>query len=215
MKVEMWADVVCSWCGIANERINAAIEQFEHGRDTELQHKSFRLLPELPEGTGWEFTEYMSTQRGATEQEATEMARRIEDIAHADGIEAYHVAGNTIGNTTLAHEFLAWATSKGKHREAWDLVFREKFGNRVEIWTSEELAAFAEPLGLDAQEARAALDERRFRSSVEADHAELTALGSGGVPFVVIDRTYALSGAKPVSTIVAALEQAWNERASA
>ncbi|NYD67561.1 DsbA family oxidoreductase [Agromyces atrinae] len=215
MKIEMWADIVCSWCGIANKRVNEAVAQFAPIGEIELVHRSFRLLPDLPDGTGFEFTEYMSKQRGVPRAQVEQLAARVEGIAQADGIEAYHVMGNTIGNTTAAHEFLAWATEQGMHREAWDLLFHANFAERAEIWTTDELAAFAPRLGLDAEGARAALSAQRYRGQVEEDHAEALALGSQGVPFLVIDRKYGMSGAQSVEAIVNALQTAWEERSAA
>ncbi|MFB7892798.1 DsbA family protein [Microbacterium sp. NPDC056044] len=212
VKVEMWADIVCSWCGIANERVNEAVRRFSENGQVELQHRSFRLLPDLPDGQGYDFAEYMSSQRGIDTAQIDQMAQRVEAIAHEDGIAEYHVADNSIGNTTLAHEFLAWATDQGRHQAAWDLLFRANFGEKADIWTVDELAAFASRLGLDENGARAALTDRRYRAQVESDHQEAVSLGSRGVPFLVIDRKYGISGAQPVDVIVDALARAWNER---
>lgn len=206
MKLEFWGDIVCSWCGIANERVNEALSRFDG--DVELVHRSFRLMGDMPDGESHDFVDYMSRRRGIDPAEARQMAERVEMIARRDGIENYHVHDNSIGNTTLAHEFLAYASEQGLHREAWDLVFRANFGEKADIWTIDDLAAFAEPLGLDETAVREALESRRYRAQVEADHAEALALGSQGVPFLVIDRTYGMSGAQSVTAIVNALETA-------
>ncbi len=46
---------------------------------------------------------------------------------------------------------------------------------------------------------------------MRADEQQARAFGISGVPFFVIDRKYGLSGAQPVETLLAALEQAWTE----
>ncbi|MEN2738685.1 DsbA family oxidoreductase [Microbacterium sp. X-17] len=212
MKVELWEDIVCSWCGIMNERVNTAVARFAHRDELELQHRSFRLLPELPDGVGYDFAEFFAAQRGTPRAESERMAAQIEEIAHADGIPRYHVAGNSIGNTTLAHEFLAYASAEGAHQRAWDTLFRANFGDKAELWTVDDLLAFAAPLDLDEAGAREALESRRFRAQVEADHAEAQALGARGVPFLVVDRKYGMSGAQSVDTILELLDQAWAER---
>lgn len=212
MKVELWEDVVCSWCGIANERVNQALERFGHRDEVDFVHRSFRLLPNLPEGEAVNFVEHMESSRGISQAEAEQMAAPLQGLAREVGLPEYHVTDNDIGNTTPAHEFLAWASDQGKQNEAWDLLFRAHFVKRAPIWTVDDLVPFAEQLGLDAADARRALESRQYRGRVESDHNEALALGSQGVPFLVIDRKYGISGAKKVDIIVDALEKAWAER---
>ena len=50
-----------------------------------------------------------------------------------------------------------------------------------------------------------------YADAVRHDIAEARALGISGVPFFVIDRKFGLSGAQPVETFTAALEQAWQD----
>jgi len=72
-----------------------------------------------------------------------------------------------------------------------------------------ELAAKA---GLNAEEARAVLaDPVAYADEVRADEEEAARLGATGVPFFVLDRTYGVSGAQPVSVFTQALTQAWAE----
>lgn len=212
MKVELWEDIVCSWCGIANERMNQALARFEHADEVEFVHRSFRLLPHLPEGESENFVEHMRSQRGLTSAEVDQMAAPLQKVAREVGLAEYHVTDNRIGNTTLAHEFLAWASEQGKQNEAWDLLFRAHFVDMAPVWTVDDLVPFADQLGLDPTDARRALESREYTSRVESDHDEALALGSQGVPFLVIDRKYGISGAKKVDILVDALNKAWAER---
>lgn len=122
------------------------------------------------------------------------------------------MADNKIGNTTLAHEFLPWATAQGKQNDAWNLLCHACFGERAAIWTADALAVFAERLGLDSAEARRSLEAREYRAQVEGHHAEALVLSSRGVPFLVVDHKYGISGAQAVDVIVDVLEKALAER---
>lgn len=208
MKIELWEDVVCSWCGIANERVNQALQQFGHADEVELVHRSFRLLSDMPEGQSMNTVDLLSSQRGVPAAQGQQLLGLAKEV----GLERYHVVDNHVGNTTLAHEFLAWASAQGSQNEAWDLLFREYFGNRAPLWKVDDLVPFAERLGLDAEAARQALESREYRDQVEADHNEVLALGANGVPFLVIDRKYGIAGAQRVELIVEALQKAWAER---
>lgn len=208
----MWADMVCIWCGLANHRVNEALKQFEHGEDVELVHHSFRLMPTHPDEQSWDYQEFMVEERGYPVDRAIAAADRVEGIAKEDGIEEYHVHGISVGNSTLAHEFLAWATTQGKHREAWDLIMTKHYADRAPIWTADDLMVFARELGLNEEAGREALADRRFKAQIEADHAQLGAMGANGVPFFVIDGRYGLSGAQPAEVIADAMRTAWNSR---
>lgn len=214
MKVELWEDLVCSWCGIANERVNQAMERFEHADKVEFVHRSFRLMPDHPEGTSVDFVDHIQTQRNVTLEQAKQMVAPLQRLAVEVGLPAYHVIDNQLGNTTLAHEFLAWASDQGKQNEAWDMLFRAHFVEMAALWTIDDLAPFATDLGLDEAEARRALENRQYKTQVENDHHEAIALGTQGVPFLVIDRKYGISGAQKVDIIVDALNKAWAERES-
>lgn len=214
VKVELWEDIVCPWCGIANERTNQALAQFEHSDEVEFVHRSFRLVTDMPDGESLESFQYLRDRKGMTREAADQSSAHLKELAREVGFDEYHSTDNQIGNTTLAHEFLAWASEQGKEREAWDLVYREYFTERAPIWTVDDLVGFAEPLGLDPAAAREALDARTYRAQVVADHDEAVELGARGVPLLVIDRKYGVSGAQSVDAIVAALEKAWSERES-
>ncbi|WP_255677066.1 DsbA family protein [Pseudonocardia sp. ICBG1142] len=43
MKVEIWSEVTCPWCGLGNHRVARAVERFEHSDEVDLVHHSFPL----------------------------------------------------------------------------------------------------------------------------------------------------------------------------
>ncbi|MFE7843474.1 DsbA family protein [Streptomyces sp. NPDC057474] len=48
MKVEIWSEVTCPWCGLGSHRLDRAVERFEHRDEVELIHRSFPLSDDLP-----------------------------------------------------------------------------------------------------------------------------------------------------------------------
>ena len=44
------------------------------------------------------------------------------------------------------------------------------------------------------------------------DESEAASIGVSGVPFFVIDRTYAVSGAQPPDVLLEVLDRVWSER---
>jgi predicted DsbA family dithiol-disulfide isomerase len=135
----------------------------------------------------------------------------IEGMAAAEGLAPYRVLDNRLGNTDLAHEFLAHASAEGKNGEAWNMLFRAYFGNAEPIFTLDDLDRLADEIGLDREETRRALADRRYRPRVRQDAHQAQRLGATGAPFTVIDRRYALAGAQDTDTLLGILRQVWDE----
>ncbi|MCI1788528.1 MAG: DsbA family oxidoreductase [Actinomyces sp.] len=211
MKIELWADVVCPWCGLTNHRLDLALSRFEHADEVEVIHRSFELNPDAPIGTPEPTARFLHRARGVDEGQITRSFRLVEGIAHDEGITEYHVSDNVIANTSLAHQFLAYASEKGRHGAAWHVAFDSYFGRRVPIWTIEDMLALAARLGLDPGETRTELESGRYLAAVQADRDEAFRLGANGVPFIVIDRRYAIPGSQKPKLLLRAIRQAWTE----
>ncbi|RBM18414.1 DsbA family oxidoreductase [Streptomyces sp. PT12] len=209
MRVEIWSDVVCPWCGLGHHRLNEALRRFEHADEVTVVHRSFQLDPTAPIGESRPATETVVAKTGASPEQARAMMTRVEDLARADGLTPYIVADNRTGSTALTHEFLAHATDRGLHDEAWDAVFAAHFGRAESVFTVDALAALGEArLGLDPAETRQVLTDRRHRERVAREGARATRLGATGVPFTVIDNRFGVAGAQDVDTLLDVLRRA-------
>lgn len=211
LKVEVWSDLICPWCGLGDHRLDAALERFAHRDDVEVVHKSFQLDPSAPPGETRPVREYLAKKgMPAAQLEASQDA--LERMAADEGLKPYIVRDNVVGSTRLAHELLAYAASKGKGDEAWRRLFRAYFGEKRSIFDLPSLLDLADELGLDRDDARAALESHRHAPEVDRDLLEARALGIQGVPFFVVDRRYGVSGAQPADTLLEVLETAYEER---
>jgi predicted DsbA family dithiol-disulfide isomerase len=211
MKVEIWSDVLCPWCGLGAHRLERALERFEHGGHVELIHRSFLLDPSLPNGAGLTTREMLRRKYGMGDAQIEASTRRIEAMAERDGLSPYIVLDNTVANTELAHELLAYATAQGKNREAWHRMFRTYFGEARSVFDVDALVDLADELGLDRASTRQVLEDRTYRQQVEDDARQAQRLGARGVPFIVIDGRYAVAGAQDTDTLLGVLRQTWDE----
>jgi predicted DsbA family dithiol-disulfide isomerase len=211
MQVELWADVICPWCGLGNHRLEAALERFPHRDEVQVTHHSFQLDPAAPAGSS-EPVRDMLRKKGLDDGQIDAMTRRVEGRADSEGLRPYHVLDNQVGSTGLAHELLAYAADLGKQAEAWDRLFTAYFGEARPIFSVEDLVSLAGEIGLDPEDAREALLSHRYADRVADEGREAAELGATGVPFFVIDRRYGVAGAQPVDTLLAALQRAWDER---
>jgi predicted DsbA family dithiol-disulfide isomerase len=208
MQIEVWSDVVCPWCYIGKRRLETALEQFPHRDQVEVVWRSFQLDPSIPEGETHPTLPALAAKYGASEDAMRANMSRVEDLAAAEGLQ-YSLADGISGNTGLAHELLHLAAERGLQGELKELLLHAHFEQARPVFDVESLVALGTEVGLDADEARAALTDRRYRAAVDQDAATAQALGATGVPFFVVDRKYGAAGAQPAELLLQILERAW------
>ncbi|MYT99972.1 MULTISPECIES: DsbA family oxidoreductase [unclassified Streptomyces] len=211
MKVDIWSEVTCPWCGLGSHRLERAVARFEHAEQVEVVHHSFPLSSGFPVGRVFSVREAAQLKHGLDASRAEAAARQVETLAHSEGLSPYRVLDNRTGNTDLAHEFLAHASAQGKNREAWDLIFRTYFGQGKPVFVLEDLLKLADDLGLDREQTRQALDQHRYRQQVQDDARLAQRLGASGAPFIVIDGRYGVPGAQDSDTMLDLLRTAWTD----
>ena len=211
MKIEIWADLICPWCGLGLHRLDRALAAFAHRDQVEIVHHSFQLDPDASE-TPQPVSELLKKKYDLTDAEFHASTAKLEALAAADDLTPYHVGDNVVGNTSLAHELAALAADRRLSEPTWKRLYRAYFGEQRPIFDVESLVELGGEIGLDPVEVREALTDRRYRERVLADGAEAQALGSTGVPFVVIDRRISVAGAQSIDVFREALERAWREQ---
>ncbi|MET9963854.1 DsbA family oxidoreductase [Streptomyces sp. NPDC006326] len=212
MRVEIWSDITCPWCYVAQARFEKALAAFPHREAVEVVHKSFELEPGrgkadvepiikvLMRGKGWSEAQALANEKNLTRQSAGE------------GLP--YVQGRDHGGTFDIHRLLHFAKAQGRQHELVGLLYRANFAEERSLFNDDErLVELAVEAGLDAGAARAVLaDPKAYAEDVRADEREAAQLGAQGVPFFVFDRTYGVSGAQPVDAFSRALAQAWGNR---
>jgi predicted DsbA family dithiol-disulfide isomerase len=138
------------------------------------------------------------------------MNARVTGIAAGEGLE-YHLEKARHANTDKAHRLIHLAASKGRQDAALERVMTAYFSEGEDIGETETLARLAAEAGLDADEARAALDGEAYTDAVRADERRARMLGINGVPFFVVDERYGVSGAQPTELFLQVLEETWAE----
>lgn len=209
MRIEIWSDLVCPWCGLGQYRLNAALERFDHAADVEVLHRSFQLDPRAPLGETESVRHMLKVKKGLSDAQVDAAVRHVEELARAEGLSPYIVADNRVGNTSLAHELAAWATEQGRGAATWARLYGAYFGEARSIFDVPALVELAPDLDLDPDAVRDVLTSRRYAPQIRADHREAIELGATGVPFIVVDRRYAIAGAQPTETMLHAVETAW------
>jgi predicted DsbA family dithiol-disulfide isomerase len=115
-------------------------------------------------------------------------------------------------NTVKAHELIHYAKAHGKQSEMKERLLKAYFVEGGHVGRIDDLAEYAAQIGLDREDARAALERSDYLAAVREDQAVAQEYGIGGVPFFVIDGKYGVSGAQEAATFAQVLEQVWHER---
>jgi predicted DsbA family dithiol-disulfide isomerase len=210
MQVEVWSDVVCPWCYIGKRKLETALSRFPHADQVEVVWRSFQLDPSIPEGHTEATLPALAAKYGRSVAEMTQMQQRVEAVAAGEGLE-YHLADGVSGNTLLAHQLLHLAADRGLGGVMSERLMRAYFTEQRSVFDVESLVPLAVEVGLDAEEVRAALTDRRYLGAVHEDIDTARALGATGVPFFVVDRTYGAAGAQPAEVLLELLERAWSD----
>jgi predicted DsbA family dithiol-disulfide isomerase len=169
-----------------DHRLRRALDEFEHGDEVEVVHRSFQLHPDLPrEGVT---QRELITMAGASPSTVDRVLRPIERSAQAEGFGPYHAVDRKLGPTDLAHEVLAYAADIGRGDEIQQAMFQFHFGKAGNLWTEADLLVFAGEAGLDRDEVRKVLRSRRYKSKVDADQGAALHYGIQGTPFMPRNR---------------------------
>jgi predicted DsbA family dithiol-disulfide isomerase len=210
MDVEIWSDVVCPWCYLGKKHFEAALESFEHRAEVEVVYRSFELDPAAPTDVQTPTVERLASKYGMSAEDAAAAQRQMTERAATVGLD-FHLDDLTSGNTRDAHRLLHLAKARDLQPELTERLHRAYFTEQRSIFDAQSLTAIAVEAGLDRDEVISVLEDGSYAHDVEADEAMAHAIGVTGVPFFVIDRHFAVSGAQPAAAIVAALDQAWTE----
>lgn len=210
MKIEIWSDFACPFCYIGKRRLETALEQFAHKDSLEIIYKSFELDPQAPVEVNHDVHDMLSAKYGMSREKAIEMNRSVSSQAKEVGLD-FQPDAIKLTNTFDAHRVAQYAATQGKASEMTEELFRAYFTDSRHLGDHETLANLAVEAGLGRTEVLELLAGTNYAAEVRADEAEARQLGVTGVPFFVIDRKYAISGAQPSSAFLQAIQTAWDE----
>lgn len=210
MKIEIWSDYVCPFCYIGKRRLEEALEQTGLEEKAEVVFKAYELDPNSPAVSDTLMTEVLAKKYGMSVEEAKKMTDNVVDQAKSVGLN-YNFDVMTPANTFNAHRIAKLAEQEGFDKTVSESLLKAYFIDGEKIGAEDVLLRIAEEAGISRDRAKAVLDSDEFADDVRMDIAEAQQIGVKGVPFFVIDRKYAISGAQPAEAFANALRQAAEE----
>lgn len=207
MHVEIWSDIACPWCYVGKRRFEAALASYEHRDEVQVTWRSFELDPTAPPVRDEDAATHIAQKYGLTRERAAEMQQSLTETAAGDGL-AFRLDLAKIGNTFDAHRLVHLGASLGLQDQVEERFMRAYQVEGEAIGDRETLERLAIDAGLPADQVRDVLLTERYAEDVRDDERTAEQLGVRGVPFFVIDRTVAASGAQPPEVLLQLLEQA-------
>lgn len=211
MKIEIWSDIMCPFCYIGKRHFEVAKAQMTFRDEIEVVWKSFQLDPTLPtEASGETVMDYLTKRKGMSKEQSQGMLDQITQRGKAVGI-VFNQEKSIPVNTLQAHRMIHFAQKQGLASQMEEALFRAYFTDSKNIGNTDVLLELAINIGLKKEEVANYLASDQGNDAVKADILEAQRLQVGGVPFFFVDKSYAISGAQPVSTIAQILREAYVE----
>lgn len=214
LTVDVWSDIACPWCYIGKRRFEAGLASLgDQAPPVALTYHSFELAPDTPVDFEGSEVEFLAEYKHVPVEQVHEALDHLTGLAREVGLD-YDFDALRHTKTLAAHQLLHLAKARGLQLELAERLFKAYFTEGGHVGHVEDLVGYAQEVGLDPDEARAALADGRYAADVQADLDQAVAYGIQGVPFYVIDGRYGISGAQPPETFAQVLAQVAAERAA-
>lgn len=207
MKVEIWSDVMCPFCYIGKRRFEEALSQMENTDQIEIIWKSFQLDPEMKTNSSQNINEYLAERKGWTLDYAKNVNAHVTGMAKEVGL-TYDFDKAVVANSFNAHRLSHLAKKYGLSDAMEEALFKAYFTQGKNIDDKATLLELAVEVGLKKEDVEIVLFTDQYAQEVKNDILEAQQIGVRGVPFFVIDRKYAVSGAQPSEVFLEALAKA-------
>jgi predicted DsbA family dithiol-disulfide isomerase len=195
MKIEIWSDIMCPFCYIGKKSFDEALSKVPQKHKIEVIWKSFQLQPDYQYQPDIDVLTSDSEIKGIPRELLVEHVKRIEVIASEKGI-VIDVNKIKKTNTFNAHRFVKLAEKHNLSSEAETRLFKAYFTEGKLISDPDILMQLGKDIGLKVEEVSQMLYSDEFVQEVNQEIKESLEIGVTGVPFFVVDREYAFSGAQ-------------------
>ncbi|MCC6458431.1 MAG: DsbA family oxidoreductase [Caldilineaceae bacterium] len=191
VRIDVWSDYNCPWCFLAS----SSLEKLEGSHPVDVQWHSYELRPK---GSPPMSAEYRAR--------IEENKPRLYAMAREQyGLELNQGPFGIDSRPALVGAKFAEAQGVGKaYHHALMYAY---WIHAMDIGDRSVLGDLAVSVGLEREAYLAALDDPQYDEQVQLDVDQARQYGLNGVPALVFDNRYLISGAQPYPVLVQATEQ--------
>jgi predicted DsbA family dithiol-disulfide isomerase len=206
MIIDVYHDIPCPWCRIGKANLEAALRQWD-GEPVTVNWRPFLLEQGVP-AAGVPARDFYSVKFGP--DNVASMFERVRNAGQRAGVD-FTFESAIRAPSDDAHR-LIWLAPDDKKTDILEGLQRAYFNQGRNIASLETLADVAAEAGLSREEILRRLQSGEGVDGTAAAIDEAYRMGITGVPFFVFDDRYALSGAQPPETLLAAMRQTVESR---
>jgi predicted DsbA family dithiol-disulfide isomerase len=194
--ITVYSDVICPWCYVGKRRFEKALTAPGMPQNLAITWRPFELNPDMP-AEGRERAVYRASKFGP--EKARQLDLKMTETGREVGIAFDFDKVPRTPNTRLAHRLIWQAERHGLEAQnaLVDRLFKAYFEQGLDIGRKDVLLEMASAAGLDADDARIALEDDGSLEAVLKLETEGLNMGISGVPYFVLINKYAVSGAQP------------------
>ena len=193
IRVDIVSDVVCPWCIVGLRQLQVAADAL--ALEIEIHWHPFELNPQMPDA-GQKLQDHMCEKYGTTIEQSNENRLRLTTVGAELGFTFRFDEQSRMVNTFKAHQILHWANLHGQEHAMKLALFSAYFTDQLDINDSDVLLTVVGSIGLDRAEAKAVLSDGKYEEVVRNAMKDWTSRGITGVPAMVFNKKFLMTGAQ-------------------
>lgn len=211
VQVDIVSDVVCPWCAIGYYQLAAAAREVQ--TELDVRWHPFELNRFMPQ-EGENLREHLAAKYGTTPEGSEKARARLTAIGADIGFTFNYAEDMRVWNTFNAHQLIDWAGEQGRAHETKLALFEAFFTHRLNISDIGVLTGVARGLGMNADAARNMLESQARAEQVRTHEDTWLERGVHGVPAMVFNNRYMVTGAQGTEAYAKLLMQLKTEEAA-
>lgn len=213
--IDVVSDVVCPWCYLGKARLELAIAEVQDEVGVIVNWHPYRLDPDAT-SDGADYRSHLIEKFGSAER-LDQMQDTLRQHGRDIGVNFQFEAIKVRANTLDAHRLLHWARVEGNELQdrVATALFKAHFEDGLNIADHGVLVQIAGTSGLDPAVIGSLLASDADKDTVLEEIEAARKMGVNGVPFLIFDGQYAVSGAQEPEVIASALRDIANMKAEA
>ncbi|WP_428912577.1 DsbA family oxidoreductase [Niallia sp. Krafla_26] len=189
---------------MGKRRLEDAIKQIDH--QIEVTYRCFELDPTMGKDVKESMYETLAKKYGMSVAQAKANTDNVAKMAKEVGLD-YHMDTLIQTNTFDAHRLTMYAKTKGLMKEMTERILHAYFTESKHIGDYDTLTELAVEVGLDREGVQNMLASDEMADAVRNDQQTARQYGISSVPFFLINKKYAITGAQPTEAFVQALQK--------
>ncbi|MEP1587387.1 MAG: DsbA family oxidoreductase [Tateyamaria sp.] len=211
IQIDIVSDIMCPWCIVGFRQLEQALGVTNMG--ARILWHPFELNPTMPP-EGQNLGEHIAEKYGTTPEQSVQNRAQMQKTGQSLGIDFQLTPDSRIVNSFAAHQMLDFALSQGLQHPLKLALFSAHFTDQRDVSDAEVLVDVAVSVGLDRDAATKVLEDGALVEAVREKQQFWTSRGVSGVPSMVFDSKYLVTGAQGAENYAQLLQRVAQEQAA-